>query len=562
MRALTAVAAMIICSSTALASGTSQSITVDLAGQYSFDEQGSPNNVTAVIPVPSPGKRQLLSIAWNDVVLYCVPPSWASDSGIYFFWLQDGLPYAHSYRPFAGVDVPGEFGPASVTYDLANQGIYFDAGSTFLFELAELVDDWPDEPDALWLQGNFVFEFGPAMGACCTGSSCNVTSQPDCTGEWLGVDTTCSLTTCIGESIGPIEWSPASGGNGHGYELVVVPEGVTWHEASDMALQMGGHLATLTSYEEHLFVFENLASDVSVYTDGFWGPLFGAYQDEDADDYSEPDGGWRWVTGEPWDWTNWLPGQPDNGDGIESVGQFVIQPPNGDLLGHWNDWAATSSAPVAFIVEYPIRSITWELDDGGNGHGYELVVVPEGVTWHEASDMALQMGGHLATLTSYEEHNFVFERLANDATLYIDGFWGPLFGAYQDETADDYSEPDGGWQWVTGEPWDWTNWLPGQPDNGDGIESVGQFVIQPPNGDLLGHWNDWAATSSAPVAFIVEYTPPCIGNVNDDFEINISDLLTVIAFWGSDDPIADVNNDGTIDVADLLLVISNWGPCP
>ena len=346
MRALTAVAAMIICSSTALASGTSQLITVDLTEAYSVDELGSPNNFYAYIEVPTPGRRQLLSITWNDVVLYTYEPGWASDSAIHFIWWQDGSTYGHSYRPFDQIQASGIHGPVSAGYDYSEQNIYLDAGSSFLVELAEDWDDFPGQPDAQWLQGNFVFEFGPAMGACCTGSSCNVTSQPDCTGEWLGVDTTCSLTTCIGESIGPIEWSPASGGNGHGYELVVVPEGVTWHEASDMALQMGGHLATLTSYEEHLFVFENLASDVSVYTDGFWGPLFGAYQDEDADDYSEPDGGWRWVTGEPWDWTNWLPGQPDNGDGIESVGQFVIQPPNGDLLGHWNDWAATSSAPL------------------------------------------------------------------------------------------------------------------------------------------------------------------------------------------------------------------------
>jgi hypothetical protein len=401
-------------------------------------------------------------------------------------------------------------------------------------------------------------------GACCTGSSCNITSQPDCTGDWLGVDTTCELTTCVGDSIGPVEWTTDSGGNGHAYELVVVPEGISWHEANDMARQMGGHLATLTSEEEHLFVFEQLAGDVSVYTDGFWGPLFGAYQDASADDYGEPNGGWRWVTGETWDWSNWLPGEPSNGDGVEDVGQFAIQPPSGELLGHWNDWYGASSAPVAFIVEYPIRSFTWEADEGGNGHVYELVVVPEGISWHAANDMATEDGWHLATLTSEEEHLAVFERLANDATLYIDGFWGPLFGAYQDTTADDYSEPDGGWRWVTGEPWDWTNWLPGQPDNGyGGLDDVGHYVIEPSTGDLLGYWNDWPGSYSTwSIAFIMEYTPPCIGNVNDDFEINISDLLTVIAFWGTDDPLSDINDDGTTNVMDLLLVIANWGPCP
>jgi hypothetical protein len=42
------------------------------------------------------------------------------------------------------------------------------------------------------------------------------------------------------------------------------------------------------------------------------------------------------------------------------------------------------------------------------------------------------------------------------AELWNSGQWdGPWIGGYQDSNA---SEPEGGWNWVTGEPWIYTNW--------------------------------------------------------------------------------------------------------
>lgn len=39
----------------------------------------------------------------------------------------------------------------------------------------------------------------------------------------------------------------------------------------------------------------------------------GGYQEDGA---QEPDGGWRWVTDEPWSFTNWEYGQPDKAGGL------------------------------------------------------------------------------------------------------------------------------------------------------------------------------------------------------------------------------------------------------
>ncbi|MEE2907733.1 MAG: S8 family peptidase [Planctomycetota bacterium] len=67
-------------------------------------------------------------------------------------------------------------------------------------------------------------------------------------------------------------------------------------------------------------------------------------------------------------------------------------------------------------------------------------------------------------------------------------------------------------------------------------------------------------------AFSVEYvecdpkTPPCEGDVNGDGQVNVEDVLIVIAqFGGSGD--GDVDGDGTVGTDDLLIVIASWGPC-
>ncbi len=55
--------------------------------------------------------------------------------------------------------------------------------------------------------------------------------------------------------------------------------------------------------------------------------------------------------------------------------------------------------------------------------------------------------------------------------------------------------------------------------------------------------------------------PDCPADVDGDGVVNVSDVLTLISSWGSNDMDADVNADGIVDVADLLIVIDAWGAC-
>jgi hypothetical protein len=53
----------------------------------------------------------------------------------------------------------------------------------------------------------------------------------------------------------------------------------------------------------------------------------------------------------------------------------------------------------------------------------------------------------------------------------------------------------------------------------------------------------------------------CVGDADGDEFVNVSDLLAIIGYWGSNTPQADLNFDGIVNVSDLLIVIGNWGPC-
>jgi len=72
-------------------------------------------------------------------------------------------------------------------------------------------------------------------------------------------------------------------------------------------------------------------------------------------------------------------------------------------------------------------------------------------------------------------------------------------------------------------------------------------------------------TSQGPLTVIKNNTPQgvgCTGDVNCDGRIDVTDLLWVISFWGTNDMVADLNADGTVEIGDVLLLVAQWGVCP
>jgi len=118
---------------------------------------------------------------------------------------------------------------------------------------------------------------------------------------WLAPLVVFVFAACAAAWAVPVPWA----GNGHWYEAVYVgPGGITRTDAQNAAAATGGYLATCTSAAENDFVY-SLVSD----NDDFWftdihnngvGPWLGGYFQ----------GGWKWVTGEPWSYANWTPLHP------------------------------------------------------------------------------------------------------------------------------------------------------------------------------------------------------------------------------------------------------------
>jgi hypothetical protein len=119
----------------------------------------------------------------------------------------------------------------------------------------------------------------------------------------------------------------------------------------------GYHLATITSQAEQDFV-QGLLGGVNVGGE-FW---LGGFQD--PLDTPTASANWEWVTDEPWGYTNWSGGEPNDHQGRDE-GHLAMWRGYGKL-GGWND--ADGDARLAnvsgFIAETPIPGAAWLLGSG------------------------------------------------------------------------------------------------------------------------------------------------------------------------------------------------------
>ena len=416
-----------------------------------------------------------------------------------------------------------------------------------------------------------------------------------------------------------VQWTVASGGNGHWYSVRVFTSELTPSEYFDLATAIGGYGASITNQAEDEFVYQ-----LSVATPGGWsvcglGPLLGGGRLSGCN--------FTWLTGEPWGYTSWGPADPShcgeqflqycvcgqssecarrwwidtdmtvkpsgviewsadcNADGIVDYGQCL----NGTLPDYnGNNIPDCCEQGVACVAgSYPV---CWRIEDGGNGHWYRFIPVNLIGSWSSANEAAGQVGGHLATITAPAELGFV-EVLS--ACVGCPG-WGPSWaiGGIQNQASPTYAEPAGGWQWVTGENWSWSPWAPGEPNNSGGSED---FLYL----HCLRGFNDGGDSSNGCVAAIIEWSAdcnsdgivdygqilsgelidansngipdscevdPCPGDISGNGAVDGVDLSVLLGVWGTDGSggefDADVTNDGIVNGADLTIILGGWGPCP
>jgi hypothetical protein len=115
-------------------------------------------------------------------------------------------------------------------------------------------------------------------------------------------------------------------------------------------------------------------------------------------------------------------------------------------------------------LKYESEGIEEFTDNSGTTHYYETIYLPDGnLNWYQAAYLAQDAGGYLSCLNSQEENDFVFS-LINDEKYFwhfdADGTHygisiGPYIGGFQPVGS---IEPAGGWTWLSGEAFDYTNW--------------------------------------------------------------------------------------------------------
>lgn len=122
-----------------------------------------------------------------------------------------------------------------------------------------------------------------------------------------------------------------------------------------------------------------------------------------------------------------------------------------------------------------------------DGHLYQLYYL--NMDWERAETFFERNGGHLATITSQEENDFLYNYLVSL------GSTSAFFGATD-------QEQEGSWKWVTGEEFSYSNWHNNEPNNQDGTEHYAMFYST----YLDGTWNDGQTDlSSGAIPFLCEW---------------------------------------------------------
>jgi hypothetical protein len=144
---------------------------------------------------------------------------------------------------------------------------------------------------------------------------------------------------------------------------VNIPSSLTWTDAKNQAAQLPApvagystYLATITSTDEEAFIASIVPTSTFTTSWAKWGPWIGAYQDRNDPSYSEPSGGWKWITGEPWGYANWFPGEPNNAGGSEDYIHLASYDGGSSII--WNDypndpipyWGPNNGAP-GYVAE-------------------------------------------------------------------------------------------------------------------------------------------------------------------------------------------------------------------
>ncbi|MBM55021.1 MAG: hypothetical protein CMB32_00485 [Euryarchaeota archaeon] len=207
----------------------------------------------------------------------------------------------------------------------------------------------------------------------------------------------------------------------------------------------------------------------------------------------------------------------DLGENIETCDESVILDAGAGYDSYtWSTGETTQTIEVTESGEYGVE-VTSFSNNMDEIQGYNLIgtfesnkyfISENSILWEEAREISENIGGHLVTITSSEENDFIWTAVYNNG-LNPGGSnnYQAWIGLFQNVDSPNYNEPDGGWEWVTGEEISYENWADGLPNNfADGYYA---HITDGGNTDcysgniLCGVWDDAGYTNNLTTAFYV-----------------------------------------------------------
>jgi len=368
----------------------------------------------------------------------------------------------------------------------------------------------------------------------------------------------------------------------------IVDGAFKWADAKADAENRGGHLATVTSENEHKLIEEFIGAHMFK-SNFYW---IGA-----SDEASE--GNWEWVTGEPFDYTKWCAWSPRSNDvtrqyaayGMYSVGKwedmtiwhklpYIIEQPfisdptvadsdgdglldgeefalrtrpdhpdtDGDGLSDGQEVALGTDPLLADSdgdlltdpeeIELGTDPVNADSDSDGLKDGAEVFgsvyrVIKGSYSWYAAKSDAERRGGHLAVITSEKEFDVISAFIGQDVFEY-DYLW---IGATDDGSV-------GSWRWITNASVEYSRWSAGKPDSTD--NNVHGATFSPWS---VGLWIDrtyWHQSS-----YLLEIESP-LDPLNPDCDGD-GILDGAETLMGADPLSLDSDGDGLLDSEEIEL---------
>jgi len=256
-------------------------------------------------------------------------------------------------------------------------------------------------------------------------------------------------------------------GTGKAYGLT---PSLPWEMAQGVAQMWGGNLATVPNAATNAFLQSKFATASSR-----WIGL----NDRDVE------GTFVWSSGATDAYRNWQSPPEPNGGTAENYAELRTD-------GFWNDVGQATERQG--IAERAVGHEGWRYNKA-TGHFYARLNTP--LTWQDAEARAVDMGGHLASLGSAVENDWVVRSVGT-------GWIG-----YQDvwQSGDPGSDPPGRWVWADGDTSTFLSWNNSNPlygGRGTGGEPNGasedhaemNLYYIGATGETRGIWNDLSGSNA------------------------------------------------------------------